>query len=199
MRFENGILVEYNKRFVVHLIPKSNKTSRPQYNLNPKHITIHNTANPGATAEQNSIYVDNTTDYVSWHFTVGDGVVYQELPINEVSWHAGDGSEGEGNRNSISIEVSEVDGAYETAVQFTKDLMGYLSFTSNQVYPHKHWSGKECPRLILPIWNEFIFDLNKVDWKEDLITYGMEEGLITEYHKPDEVVEYWALMAIFKN
>lgn len=170
MEFVDGILTSYNKRFKIDLIPKDNKTSRPQYKLDPKHITIHNTGNTGATAEQNSEYVDNAFDkYVSWHFTIGNGIVIQEMPINEVAWHAGDGGKGPGNRNSIAIEIAEVEGAYKTAIEFIKDLMKYLNFGIDKIYPHKHWSGKNCPRLILPKWDKFIQELGGE--VEELINY----------------------------
>jgi len=171
MKFENGILTSYNKPFKIDLIPKSNKTSRPQYKLDAKHITIHNTGNKGASAENNSNYVDNASGYVSWHFTIGNNIVIQELPIDEVSWHAGDGSNGEGNRKSISLEIAEVDGAYETAVEFIKELLEYLNFTTDQVFAHKHWSGKECPRLILPKWDMFISELEGNVAKVDVTDY----------------------------
>ena len=171
MKFTDGILTDYKKPFKIDLIPKSNKTSRPQYYLEPKHITIHNTGNKGASAEANSNYVDSASGYVSWHFTVGDNIVIQELPIDEVSWHAGDGSKGRGNRDSISIEVAEVDGAYETAVEFIKELMDYLGFTTANIYTHKYWSGKECPRLILPKWDKFISELEGTTIKVEAIDY----------------------------
>ncbi len=202
MVFEDGILVKYNKSFNVDLIPKSNRTSRPQNKLIPRHITIHNTGNKGASAKANSDYVDNATGYVSWHFTIGNGIVFQELPITENAWAAGDGSKGEGNRKSIHLEIAEVPGAYETAVQFIKDLMNYLDFTTDNIYPHKHWSGKQCPRLILPKWDKFIEELKESEfpkWQEDLISWGMEVGLIKDYHKPNEVIEMWTLLAILKN
>jgi len=189
MKFENGILTSHKNRFKIDLIPVSNKTSRPQYKLSPKHITIHNTGNPGATAEANSNYVDSASGYVSWHFTVGDGIVIQELPIDEVSWHAGDGSNGEGNRKSISIEIAEVDGAYETAVTFIKDLMEHLNFTTDQVFPHKHWSGKNCPRLILPKWNEFISELEDNPTEIETIDYkALYEDVLTKLQKIKEIL-----------
>jgi N-acetylmuramoyl-L-alanine amidase len=161
MKFKNGILIDWDKPFKIDLIPISNRTSRPRHKLEPKHITIHNTANPGASAAANSNYVDNAKGYVSWHFTVGNNIVFQELPINESAWHAGDGSKGEGNRQSIAIEIAEVEGAYETAVAFIRDLLNYLDFDTSQVFPHKHWSGKNCPRLILPKWDEFISEISE--------------------------------------
>jgi len=154
MKFENGILVECSIPFITHLIPKENVTSRPQDKMEPTSITIHNTGNPDADAEDNSIYVDSASGYVSWHFTVGKNVVYQELPINEIAWHAGDGTDGNGNRTSIAIEISEEDGAYETALLFIPKLLKYLGWqVETRVVPHKFWSGKDCPRLILSIWN----------------------------------------------
>lgn len=171
MKFENGILSQWDKPFKIDLIPKSNTTSRPQHTMEPEHITIHNTGNPGASAEANSNYVDSASGYVSWHFTVGKDIIIQELPINEASWHAGDGSNGEGNRKSISLEIVEVDGAYDNAIVFIKDLMECLGFTTDDIYPHKHWSGKNCPRLILPIWDEFISELKENSTDVDLVDY----------------------------
>jgi len=167
---EKGLLKSLSNpdiEVIEHLIPTSNQSSRPGHSLDPESITIHNTANPGASAEANSKYVDTTENYVSWHLTVGNKIVYQELPFNEVAWHAGDGSNGEGNRTSIAIEVAEVDGAYETAIEVVRDLCEAFNFdVYTQIVPHKLWSGKECPRLILPIWDEFIDEISTVEVEE---------------------------------
>ena len=56
-------------------------------------ITYHDTgaAGAGSTALANSNY-NNSDAEVSWHFTVGDDAIYQQLPTNMVAWHAGDGT-----------------------------------------------------------------------------------------------------------
>ncbi|AME08046.1 hypothetical protein AUL54_17845 [Bacillus sp. SDLI1] len=41
---------------------------------------------------------------VSRHFTVDDSVVYQHLPLDENGWHAGDGTNGTGNRKSTGLK-----------------------------------------------------------------------------------------------
>lgn len=154
IKFKNGILVECDIPFVIDLIPKENKTSRPQRKLTATSITVHNPGNKG-TAKQQSDYIDEAYDrYASWHFTIGSDKVYQELPINEVSWHAGDGSKGKGNNTSISIEVEETPEAEELAAEFIRQLRECLGIYN--VYPHKHWTGKNCPRMILPHWDQFI-------------------------------------------
>lgn len=56
-------------------------------------ITYHDTgaAGAGSTALANSNY-NNSDAEVSWHYTVGEEKVYQQLPSNMVAWHAGDGT-----------------------------------------------------------------------------------------------------------
>lgn len=157
MQIKNGVVTKLNGiKIIQHLIPVSNTFARPQYPMNPEYITIHNTGNPGASALANSIYVDSVKSYTSWHFTVGPNEVYQELPITESAWHAGDGNNGTGNRKSIGIEISEVSGAEETSIKFVAELLKATGITIDKVVPHQRWSGKYCPRLILPHWDSYI-------------------------------------------
>lgn len=147
---------------IIDLIPTTNRTSRPGYKMQPKYITIHNTGNKKADAHANSQYVDTTTNYVSWHFTVDDKRIYQELPTTEVAWHAGDGGQGPGNRTSIAIEVCEHQGidweqAKLNAAKLTALLMREHNIPITNVVPHKKWSGKQCPHLILAEgWDKFV-------------------------------------------
>jgi N-acetylmuramoyl-L-alanine amidase CwlA len=89
---------------VQDFIPEGN-SNRPGTKLVPRFITIHNTDNdqPGADARAHAKYQkgeDARKRQVSWHFTVDDKAVYQNLPTNEVGWHAG-----QGNSVSIGIEI----------------------------------------------------------------------------------------------
>ncbi|QAW01684.1 LysM peptidoglycan-binding domain-containing protein [Bacillus subtilis] len=141
-------------------IPKGNK-NRPAYPMNPHYITVHNTSNTakGADAASHARYVKNPETATSWHFTVDDKEIYQHLPLNENGWHAGDGN-GTGNRKSIGIEICEnSDGDFEKAVSnaqwLIKKLMKEQGISFANVVPHKHWSGKECPRKLLNRWDSF--------------------------------------------
>jgi len=185
MQIKNGTVTELaGIKIIQHLIPASNKKARPGYKMNPEHITIHNTGNPGASALANSKYVDTVAGYVSWHFTVGSGEVYQELPIIESAWHAGDGENGTGNRKSIGIEIAEVDGAEETAIKFVAQLIKATGIGIDKVVPHQHWSGKNCPRLILPHWDKFIADI-----KNELEPRPINE--IKRYKNISEMPEFY--------
>lgn len=146
---------------IIDLIPLSNKKARPQHAMNPTSITIHETGNTarGAGAVAHSSYVNSVDNYVSWHFSVDDKFVIQELPVNENAWHAGDGGNGKGNRTSIAIEICvNSDGNFGKAKENAKKLVQYLMRETGikEVVPHKHWSGKECPRNILAEgWDKF--------------------------------------------
>lgn len=169
---KNGIIQENNIfgiPFKVDLIPKSNKTSRPGYSLKPNSITIHNTGNKqkNANALMHTKYVDETKNYVSWHFTVDDKCIYQELPINENAWHATDGREGKGNRTSIAIEICEHEGINWTKAKDNAIKLVFYLFDNapslkqksynGHVVPHQHWHDKYCPHRILDEgWSKFM-------------------------------------------
>lgn len=173
---KNGLLTNSkigSAVFAVDLIPTSNKKARPGYPMTPKYITVHNTGNSskGAGADSHTKYVNNVDISKSWHFTVDEKKIYQELPVTENAWHAGDGN-GPGNRSSIGIEICEnIDGdwkqARRNAILLIVVLLDELNLTPDKVVPHKHWSGKYCPHKILDEgWDKFLAEV-----KEEYNTY----------------------------
>ncbi|MCH6266540.1 N-acetylmuramoyl-L-alanine amidase family protein [Neobacillus citreus] len=156
------------------IIPTGNISVRPGTTLKPDYITVHNTANTasGADAEMHGRYLlnqaaTNPDSWVSWHFTVDDKQIVQHLPLSESAFHAGDG-DGPGNRSSIGIEITEnADGNYAKAEENAKKLIAYLidqlNIPMENVKPHRDWSGKNCPRVILSNgWSNFITSLQQV-------------------------------------
>lgn len=90
--------------------------------------------------------------------TVGASRIYQELPIHEAAYHAGDGGQGNGNLLSIGTEICEVGGDWRVIRQnaiklFTLLMLNVPSLVGDDwfktVVPHQKWSGKYCPRIIL--------------------------------------------------
>ncbi|MGX9931942.1 N-acetylmuramoyl-L-alanine amidase [Virgibacillus salarius] len=152
-------------KIIKDFIPKSQTNQRPGHSMKPKFLTVHGTANEkkGADAEMHSRYLHNGAGgrVVVWHYTVDDKEIYQHIPTNENGWHAGDGENGTGNRRSIAIEICEnSDGDFNKAVKnaqwLIKKLMKEHNIPIERVVPHKHWSGKNCPRLLLNMWSTFI-------------------------------------------
>ncbi|MEH7296633.1 peptidoglycan recognition protein family protein [Bacillus altitudinis] len=147
-------------KIIQDFISKGNK-NRPGNYMKPLYITVHNTANTskGADAASHANFVKRSSTAVSWHYTVDENVIYQHLPLNENGWHAGDGR-GTGNMKSIGIEICEnADGNFEKAVEnaqwLIRQLMQDQGIPLANVVPHKHWSGKECPRKLLNRWDSF--------------------------------------------
>lgn len=157
-------------------IPKG-RNNRPGFAMTPEYLTIHDTANPGrganALAHARYLKGDNAANIpVSWHFTVDDTNIVQHLPLNESGWHAGDGRNGPGNRKSIGIELCEnSDGdRHKTVVlaaRLTAHLQKKLGIPRENIVQHHKWSGKNCPRLLRPEWDQ---------WLELVDTFAVVEG-----------------------
>ena len=139
-------------------IPKGRK-NRPGYKLVPEYITVHDTANTdaGADAKAHVGYLrgDRAASIPSsWHFTVDDkDTIYQHLPLTENGWHAGDGTNGTGNRQSIAVEICEnSDGnrakAEANAAWLVAKLLKDYGLKIGAVKQHYNWSGKNCPRVL---------------------------------------------------
>lgn len=145
------------------------RRNRPGFPMIPKFITIHDTANTraGADARAHANYLKSNAAAlrgVSWHYTVDDKEIYQHLPLNENGWHAGDGRNGIGNRQSIGIEICENrDGnrgqAEANAAWLTAKMLTEWGLSIYAVRQHYNWSRKNCPRIIRARkdgWNKFL-------------------------------------------
>ncbi|HEY0601654.1 MAG TPA: N-acetylmuramoyl-L-alanine amidase [Herpetosiphonaceae bacterium] len=137
----------------VDLIPRSS-SNRPGTAMHPTYITIHNTANNSSDADalMHARYLkgdDARRRKVSWHFSMDDTRCVKHLPTNEVAWHAGPA-----NTQSIAIEVCQNQGinkaeAISRASLLTAVLMSFYNIDTEHVVPHKFWTGKDCPEVIL--------------------------------------------------
>lgn len=149
--------------------PKGVKNVRTGQSLREfKGVTIHNTANLKASAEDHSKWLQSVenadSQYISVHFFVDENSITQTVPINEVCYHAGDGN-GDGNHATIAVEICE-DGNTAKAEANAKVLAAALlaTFPGMLLYKHQDWSGKWCPRVILnrggwPKFKQDILDL----------------------------------------
>jgi len=139
---------------------------RPGHKLDWTTITVHNTANEKSTAENERAWLSNPTNkrQASWHYVVHEGTIIQAIPDTEVAWHATDGANGPGNRTSISIEVCE-EGNFELSKQTAAKLIAQLLKSKNlpitAVKKHADWTNKNCPRLLIPVWPQFLEMIQK--------------------------------------
>ncbi len=135
-------------------IPKDTPNNRrPGIAMEPEYLTIHSTANPDSTAQNERDWLINpsNTRTASWHLAVDDKEIIEAIPLDEVAWHAGDGKNGTGNRKSISIEICESNDRKKTilnAVKLSAQILHERNWGVERLKRHYDWSGKHCPRIL---------------------------------------------------
>jgi N-acetylmuramoyl-L-alanine amidase len=138
-----------------------NKYSRPGLKLySVKKIVMHYTANPGASAYNHYLYFKNLKDrYASAHIFVDKTEAYQIIPLNEVAYHANDGSyrgveelKPNANFRSIGVELCiEKDGTFHPeTIKRAAQIVAYLCEKYqldpiNDVVRHYDVTHKNCP------------------------------------------------------
>jgi N-acetylmuramoyl-L-alanine amidase CwlA len=128
-----------------------NKTERGE---KPRYIVVHDTGDPGASAQNEHDYFSGGNRSASADFFVDSDNIIQIIDTdNYYSWHCGDGHGAYGitNGNSLGIEMClESDGnPSDDTVTNTIDLVKYLMDKYNvdvdHVVRHYDASRKDCP------------------------------------------------------
>lgn len=203
-------------QYVINHIP-IRKGKRPGTKAKMTSITVHNTGNPKSTAmnERNWLVNPQNNRTASFHIAVDEKMAVECIPLDEVAYHSG---KTEGNTTSIGIEICESSDYKKTeqnAVELIAKMLVERNWGIDRVRTHKSWSGKECPRLILPYWNDFLGRLQKEmdkllqqkeiqqnkkdqvsDWARDAWKWVKEKG-ISDGTRPKDVVtreEVWAML-----
>ena len=137
--------IELPVPLVLDILPiRPNVRSGIKRNL-PGYWVQHETGNPraGADAEMHSRFLKTIPDgtYVSFHFAVDDGVIYQMVPINEITWQSADGG-GPGNYSGISCELCinagiDVAKSRRNAEALAGGIMRALGMSADRV--KRHW------------------------------------------------------------
>ena len=166
----------------IRMMPRRSIPRRGSRRMRPTFITIHSTANhsSGSTAMQHSrALCQGAISNRSWHFTVDQFMLVQNLPLNETGWHAGSNA---GNNHSIGIEMCECESrghnhfrTWDRAAKLTAVLMKRYGIGLRRVVPHHHWTGKNCPAPLMtngrpgPKWAWY---LSRVDYYYRCINQG---------------------------
>lgn len=138
-----------------------NKFSRPQEKLKAvRKLVVHWTANYGATAQNHYKYFNNLKDrYASAHIFVDKNEAICIIPLNEVAYHANDGTyrgvpELKPNANYLSIGVEmcvEKDGSFhKDTIERTENVFVELCKMFNlnplkDIVRHYDVTRKSCP------------------------------------------------------
>lgn len=144
-------------------MPQAKYSVKCPYTMNPEYIVIHNTAND-ASAENEIKYMQSNSAYTSFHFAVDDKEAVQGVDTWRNVWHAGDGSEGPGNRKGIAIEIcysksggSRFTKAEQNAAELAAKLLIDFGWDIGHIKKHQDFSGKYCPHRTLDLgWDRFV-------------------------------------------
>ena len=154
--------------FKTDIVNSSKYSVKCPYSMTPKYITIHNTSN-SAPAQNEVSYMKNNNNSTSFHVCVDEKYVIQAIPFNRNAWHAGDGANGTGNRQSIGIEIARSTGdinlfkqAEQNCAEYVAKLLKNYGWGIDRVKRHKDWSGKNCPHRTMEIgWTRFLNMIQK--------------------------------------
>lgn len=167
-----------------NILPKS--AARPVRALRKfSGVTIHETGNTSSTADAAAhdryMHINGgKNSYVSYHYVVDDKQAYHFIPDNEVAWHAGDGSNGRGNCETVAIEICVNSGGDFTKAtlnsaelaakilyehQITTVIDGTIDKTNGNLFQHNTFSSyrKNCPYNIRTngLWGNFVKDVQQ--------------------------------------
>ncbi|MBQ8281610.1 MAG: N-acetylmuramoyl-L-alanine amidase [Lachnospiraceae bacterium] len=153
------------------LLTVDNNTRSGQELKEVKGIIIHNTAEPGQTADGMWTYYDKLADSgnvsESMHFIVDeDGSIIQSIPCNEIAFHAM-------SKNSEAIGIqychASQDGsmskdAYDSLVALVVELCEEYDLDASDVKLHYDVTSRPCPEYYVnnpELWQDFLSDVKK--------------------------------------
>lgn len=150
------------------LVPKSKYDIKCPFEMKPEFVVVHNTANDASAMAEISYMIGNNNK-VSFHCAVDNFRIVQGIPFDRNSWNAGDGTNGDGNRRGISIEIcysksggEEFEEAEKLAAEYIAYLLKQYNWGIDKVKKHQDFSNKNCPhRTLEEGWQNF---LNLVDF-----------------------------------
>lgn len=143
-------------KYIKDHIPMNPK-KRPGIALIAQTITIHNTGNTRSSAHNERQWLTNKANMnsASWHIVIDEFEAIEAIPLNEVAWHAGR----KANYTSIGVEICEFGNWNATkshAVKLIANLLVERGWGSEHLKKHQDWTGKYCPRKLIPEWAVFL-------------------------------------------
>lgn len=153
------------------IVPVHRTWNRPGIKARlPRKGVQHENGNQAAKAVADSLYLYNGAEgrQASWHMTVDADGGFINIPVDEVTWQAGDGA-GPGNYNGLSCELSQYwvnrDAAkWRQSRRNAAEMMGRIGARVNALPPsnrHKDYMVKNCPQFLngnATWWNEYVAD-----------------------------------------
>lgn len=107
-------------------VPQNKYSKKCPFKMTMKGICVHNTANK-ASALSEASYMIRNNNAVSFHAVVDDYQVIECIPETRNAFHAGDGRNGNGNRNYYAVEICYSTGDSAKFTQSEKNAAYYIA------------------------------------------------------------------------
>jgi N-acetylmuramoyl-L-alanine amidase CwlA len=209
-------------KIVQNLVPASKYSIKCPYSMTPEFIVVHNTAND-ASARNEVAYMISNSNKVSFHYAIDDKEIVQGIPENRNAWHAGDGTNGRGNRKGLSIEICYSKSGGQRFIEAEKLAAKFIAFKLKEkgwgidkVKKHQDFSGKYCPHRTLDMgWQRFLdmvkSELDKLkggatvaeknvpsSWAKEAWEWAKKEG-ITDGTRPKDAATREEIITMLYN
>ena len=197
---KSKLFEKYGIKVIPKIVPKDLMPHKCPFTIDKQFTITHNAGTSGnPSAETLSDSMDNTTEERSWHFSVDESTIVQNIPLNRNSWAAGDYSSGWNSKNGINIEICR-DMEGENADKFSMaerngailvaELMYQNGWTKDTIRKHQDFANKYCPHktldlgwdryvdMVISFLNEAYCDDKPQEQDKEEIDYGLVNKLI---------------------
>ena len=197
---KSKLFEKYGIKVITKIVPKDLMPHKCPFVIDKQFTITHNAGTSGnPSAETLSDSMDNTTEERSWHFSVDESTIVQNIPLNRNSWAAGDYSSGWNSKNGINIEICR-DMEGENADKFSDaerngailiaELMYQNGWNKDTIKKHQDFANKYCPHKTLDLgWDRYVdmvmgfldeayYDDKPQEQDKEEIDYGLVNKLI---------------------
>lgn len=175
-----------------------------------RRIVIHHSASPFATTIEDiqAWHYANGWSGVGYHFVIhADGSIWEGRPIDTQGAHAYQDTNHEANTDGIGVcLVGNFQNTAPTESQMVS-LVGLIRhiwglYPGLDVIGHSQVQATACPGRNFP-WGDLRKRLEgesmAEEWQKDLMRDLMVNGLVNDYHNPEEPAPKWWVAALVLN
>lgn len=151
-------------RVIEKILDQDKQGLKCPFPLRANYITIHEVCS-NQSAQASARYASRSNSPIAAHFFVDEKEAIQIIPLERNAFACGDGLDGTGNRESVSIEICRSQAKdsqlYKQSVQnaliLTKQLMKELNLDAEHIVRHYDWTKADCPHRMMKEgrWQEF--------------------------------------------
>lgn len=164
---KSHLFKKYGIKLVTNIISKDLMPYKCPFLINKAFTITHNSGTNGnPSAETLSKSMANSKEQKSWHFSVDENTIIQNLPLNRNCWAAGDYSSGWKSKNGINLEICrDMDGVNSDKFEMAErngailvaELMYQNGWDKETIKKHQDFANKYCPHKTLDLgWDRYV-------------------------------------------